>query len=170
MYVWQFDNCKKQLMTAWQLPDNCLTTFWQLTDNCLKLAYNWLTTFWRLPDNCLKLADNCLTSGWQLPYNCQQRTDNFLKTAWWLADNYLTTARQLQMFDNWLTTIGCPKVARYYYQWKAQEWVTTVTKKTQLFRPAHGLLYIWTELLYLVCPHEAALLTLTMSHKLTQSF
>ena len=34
--------------------------------------------------------------------------------------------------------------------------------------PDHGLLYIWTELLYLTCPHEADLLTLIMSHKLTQ--
>ena len=34
----------------------------------------------------------------------------------------------------------------------------------------HGLLYIWTELLYLNCPHEAALLTLIMSHKLIQYF
>ena len=33
----------------------------------------------------------------------------------------------------------------------------------------HERLYIWTELLYFTCPHEAALLTL-MSHKLTQSF
>jgi hypothetical protein len=32
----------------------------------------------------------------------------------------------------------------------------------------HGLLYIWTELLYFTCPHEADLLTLIMSHKLTQ--
>ena len=33
----------------------------------------------------------------------------------------------------------------------------------------HGLLNIWMELLYLTCPHEADLLTLIMSHKLTQS-
>ena len=32
----------------------------------------------------------------------------------------------------------------------------------------HGLLNIWTELLYLTFPHEADLLTLIMSHKLTQ--
>ena len=32
----------------------------------------------------------------------------------------------------------------------------------------HGLLYKWTELLYLTCPHEADLLTLIMLHKLTQ--
>ena len=32
----------------------------------------------------------------------------------------------------------------------------------------HGLLYIWTELLYLTCPHEADLFTLIMSHKPTQ--
>ena len=32
----------------------------------------------------------------------------------------------------------------------------------------HGLLNIWTELLYLPCPHEADLLILIMSHKLTQ--
>ena len=32
----------------------------------------------------------------------------------------------------------------------------------------HGLLYKWTELLYLSCPHEADLLTLIMSQKLTQ--
>ena len=32
----------------------------------------------------------------------------------------------------------------------------------------HGLLNIWTELLYLTFPHEADLLTLKMSHKLTQ--
>ena len=34
----------------------------------------------------------------------------------------------------------------------------------------HGLLYIWTELLYLTCPHEADLLTLIMSHKLTHQY
>ena len=32
----------------------------------------------------------------------------------------------------------------------------------------HGLLYKWTELLYLTCPHEADLLTLIMSQKLIQ--
>ena len=32
----------------------------------------------------------------------------------------------------------------------------------------HGLLNIWTELLYLTFPHEADLLTLKISHKLTQ--
>ena len=32
----------------------------------------------------------------------------------------------------------------------------------------HGLLYKWTELLYLTCPHEADLLTLIMSQKPTQ--
>ena len=32
----------------------------------------------------------------------------------------------------------------------------------------HGLLYKWTELLYLTCQHEADLLTLMMSQKLTQ--
>ena len=32
----------------------------------------------------------------------------------------------------------------------------------------HGLLNIWTELLYLTFPHEADLLILIMSHKLTQ--
>ena len=32
----------------------------------------------------------------------------------------------------------------------------------------HGLLYIWTELLYLTCPHKADLLTLIILHKLTQ--
>ena len=30
----------------------------------------------------------------------------------------------------------------------------------------HGLLYIWTELLYFTCPHEASHLTLLISHKL----
>ena len=34
----------------------------------------------------------------------------------------------------------------------------------------HGLLYIWTELLYLTCPHVADFLILIMSHKLTQYF
>ena len=33
---------------------------------------------------------------------------------------------------------------------------------------SHGLLYKWTELLYLTCPHEADLLTLIMSQKLKQ--
>ena len=32
----------------------------------------------------------------------------------------------------------------------------------------HGLLYKWTELLYLTCPHEADLSTLVRSQKLTQ--
>ena len=32
----------------------------------------------------------------------------------------------------------------------------------------HGLLYKWTKLLYLTCPHEADLLTLIISQKLTQ--
>ena len=32
----------------------------------------------------------------------------------------------------------------------------------------HGLLYEWTELLYLTCPHEADLLTPMMSQKLAQ--
>ena len=36
--------------------------------------------------------------------------------------------------------------------------------------PGHGLLYKWTELLYLTCPHEADLLTLIKSQKLTQYF
>ena len=37
-----------------------------------------------------------------------------------------------------------------------------------MFFHIHGLLYKWTELLYLTCPHEADLLTLIMSQKLTQ--
>ena len=32
----------------------------------------------------------------------------------------------------------------------------------------HGLLYKWTELLYLTCPHEADLFTLITSQKVTQ--
>ena len=32
----------------------------------------------------------------------------------------------------------------------------------------HGLLYKWTELLHLTCPHEADLLTLIVSQNLTQ--
>ena len=40
------------------------------------------------------------------------------------------------------------------------EFIQTVT--------GHGLLYKWTELLYLTCPHEADLLTLIMSQKPTQ--
>ena len=42
-----------------------------------------------------------------------------------------------------------------------------VVSKTK-FNLEHGLLYKWTELLYLTCPHEADLLTLTMSQKPTQ--
>ena len=33
---------------------------------------------------------------------------------------------------------------------------------------SHGLLNIWTELLYLTFPHEADILILVMSQKLTQ--
>ena len=36
--------------------------------------------------------------------------------------------------------------------------------------PRHGLLYKWTELLHLTCPHEADVFTLIMSYKLTQNF
>ena len=42
--------------------------------------------------------------------------------------------------------------------------------ETKFSQISHGLLNIWTELLYLTCPHEADLLTLIMSHKLTQYF
>ena len=38
----------------------------------------------------------------------------------------------------------------------------------ELRRLEHGLLNIWSELLYLTCPHEADFLTLIMPHKLTQ--
>ena len=41
-------------------------------------------------------------------------------------------------------------------------------KTKQNYDLRHGLLNIWTELLYLTFPHEADLLTLKMSHKLTQ--
>ena len=55
------------LMTAWQLPDNCLTTSCQVSDNCLRIA-------WQLPDKCQMVAwqqsDDCLRTAWQLPNNC----------------------------------------------------------------------------------------------------
>ena len=34
----------------------------------------------------------------------------------------------------------------------------------------HGLIYMWTELIYLSCPNEVALLTPVISQKLTQSY
>ena len=34
----------------------------------------------------------------------------------------------------------------------------------------HGLLYVWAELLYLTCPHEADFSTLIMLNRLTQYF
>ena len=43
-----------------------------------------------------------------------------------------------------------------------------VLRRGEIARVAHGLLYKWTELLYLTCPHEADLLTLILSQKLTQ--
>ena len=73
---WQ---CDAYQMSAWRLPDDCLTTSWLLHDNCLKTA-------WRLPVNCLTTAS-------QLP-------DNYLMTAWHLLNEYLMTARWLP----WLTT------------------------------------------------------------------
>ena len=56
-------------MTAWQLPDACLTTAWRLPDD-------YLTTAWWLPDDCL-------TTAWRLQYDC-------LKTARRLPDSCLT--------------------------------------------------------------------------------
>ena len=85
-------------MTAWRLPDDCMTTAWRLLSNCLATTWrlldesltttrrlhklwlpnDWLTTAWRLPDDCL-------TTAWRLPD---------VTTAWQLLDAYLITAWQ----------------------------------------------------------------------------
>ena len=48
------------------------------------------------------------------------------------------------------------------------EFIDISMKYIKLYAISHGLLNIWTELLYLTFPHEADILTLIMSHKLTQ--
>ena len=66
-------------------------------------------------------------------------------------------------FTDW--RLCCTSVSVCFSSWSGKKFRETAEGNLW-----HGLLYIWTELLYLTCPHEAALLTLIMSHKLTQSF
>ena len=73
-FIFSFTAC---LMTAWQLPDNCLTTARQLSDKFLPIV--------------CQLPDNCLTAAWQLPDKCQmvawQQSDDCLRPAWQLLNN-----------------------------------------------------------------------------------
>ena len=63
--------------------------------------------------------------------------------------------------------IGSKKIwAEWIYAVKTLS--STIFWSSRFHLIKHGHLNIWTELLYLIFPHEADLLTLKMSHKLTQ--
>ena len=61
-------------------------------------------------------------------------------------------------------------VANTFLQYMPLTFIFTILNSLQgtEYELGHGLLNIWTELLYLTFPHEADILTLIMSHKLTQ--
>ena len=59
----------------------------------------------------------------------------------------------------------CTALKKFYF---IGTLISYISMQQEIIALNHGLLDIWTELLYLTFPHEVDLLTLRMLHKLTQ--
>ena len=116
MMAWRLPD--DYLMTAWQLPNACLTTDWRLPDNFLMTAR-------QLPDDCqttaLWLSDNCLMTAWRLPHDSLMTADD-----WWKPKKCQTCTRQLtynqiclQLPDDLITAwqSNCGTYILYWFSW-----------------------------------------------------